>query len=609
MGDGPADQGRLPFAEDEASGTGGPPDATPAGRVVRVLPDVAAIDRAFDYVVPESWAADGRGERLQVGSRVRVVLAGRRVGGWVVADHVTPPAGVELRPLAKLSGHGPSAEVLDLARWAAHRWAGRLQHVLTSASPPTNVDHLPAPPRPVPVPSSVTTWAVRALEYPRTVVRLPPDADVVPLILEGARRGDTLVVVPTTAMARRLALRVRRTGLPVALLPDGWARAAAGGIVIGARTAALGPVADLAAVIVVDEHDESHREGRSPTWHARDVAAERARRAGVTCVLTSSTPTLEALAWGELLVPSRSDERAGWPVVDLVDRRSDDPVRGGLFSDPLVPVIRGEQGDPVVCVLNRKGRSRLLACRECGELARCDEHQVPLAQAEDDVFTCPVDGALRPVVCPACGSMAFKNLRAGVARVREELEALAGRPAVEVTADTSARDIDGAALLVGTEAVLHRVDRAARVVFLEFDQELLAPRTRAAEQAMALLVRAARLLGCRADGGRLVVQTRQPDHEVLQAALHADPGRLVAEESARRRVLDLPPFSALAQVSGPEAAEFVRRLGRPSGIDVLGPRDGAWLVRAPDPGRLADVLAAVERPAGRLRIEVDPHRS
>ena len=157
--------------------------------------------------------------------------------------------------------------------------------------------------------------------------------------------------------------------------------------------------------------------------------------------------------------------------------------------------------------------------------------------------------------------------------------------------------------------MLHRVDRASQVVFLDVDQELLAPRMRAAEQAMALLVRAARLVGRRSRGGRLVVQTRQPGHEVLQAVLHADPGRLVEAEAARRRLLGLPPYAALAQVSGAAAAEFVDRLGAPEGVDVLGPRNGAWLVRADGPEALADALASVERPAGRLRIEVDPARA
>jgi len=612
------DQGRLPFGGDDPAADDAAvpePSEAPLGRVVRVLPDVAAIDRTFDYLVPEAWEEDGRAELVRVGTQVRIVLAGRRVGAWVVEDDVEPPPGVALRPLAHLGGLGPHPDVIELARWAAHRWAGRTATLLTTASSPNRVRIEPARRRAVPVPSGPAFWAEGAFDEPRSVVRLAPNSDVLPLVLAAARRGDTLVVAPTLATVGRLAARLRRTGLPVSVVPREWAGAAAGGLVLGARAAALAPVRDLAAVVVLDEHDESLQEERAPTWNARDIAIERARRAGVPCVLASPCPSLEALAWGAELTSSRAEERAGWPILDVIDRRNDDPVRAGLLGEALVPILRRdwEAPDatarlPVVCVLNRRGRSRLLACAGCGDLARCEEHRVPLTQADEEVFECPIDGSRRPVVCAECGSTRFRNLRAGVTRVREELEALAGRPVVEVTAETDAAEIAAADVYIGTEAVLHRIDRAARVVFLEFDQELLAPRMRAAEQAMALLVRAARLVGPRSDGGRLAVQTRQPGHEVLQAVLHADPGRLAGPEAGRRRLLGLPPFTAVAQVSGAVAAEFIERLEIPDGADILGPKDGSWLVRAPDPAALADLLASVQRPAGRLRIEVDPTR-
>jgi primosomal protein N' (replication factor Y) len=376
-------------------------------------------------------------------------------------------------------------------------------------------------------------------------------------------------------------------------------------------------VRDLAAIVVVDEHDEALQEERMPTWHARDVALERARRAGVPCVLISPAPTLEALDALPLVSPSRAEERAGWPIVDVIDRRRDDPAASGLLGSRLVPFLRG--AGPVVCVLNRTGRSRLLACGACGELARCEVCAAAVAQGDDGVLTCPRCGATRPAVCAACGSSKLRNLRAGVTRVREELEALAQRPVVEVSGALELGD-RRADVYVGTEAVLHQVPEARVVVFLDFDQELLAPRARAAEQAMALLTRAAKLVGPRDGGGRVVVQTRLPRHEVLDAAVRADPGRLVAVERARRRELDLPPFTALALVSGAAADAFVERLRRPpddlfaagtapgAAVEVQGPLDGRYLLRAPDHDRLADALAAIERPPGRLRIEVDPLR-
>ena len=196
-------------------------------------------------------------------------------------------------------------------------------------------------------------------------------------------------------------------------------------------------------------------------------------------------------------------------------------------------------------------------------------------------------------MCAACGAARLKALKLGVARVREELEALTGRPVGEVTADTD--ELPAAPILVGTEAVLHRVRRASAVAFLDFDQELLASRYRAAEQALALLARAGRIVGGRRSGGRVMVQTRLPKHEVLDAALHGDPERLAEPERERRRALRFPPYARLAVVSGLAAPEQVARLD--DTVELLGPDDGTWLVRAPDPATLADAFAGpVVRP-------------
>lgn len=580
----------------------GTPAATDGGpRVVRVLPDVPAIDREFDYLVPDGM------EDLRVGDVVRVPLHGRRVGGWVVADHVEPPEGVALSPVAKRSGLGPGSDLIDLAGWAAWRWAGRRASFLRTAAPSTVVGGLP--PRPtsrIPPPAVDDPFVLSAFDHPVSVLRLPPTADRVPVALAAAGLGQALVLVPSVGQARSLAVRLRRSGIDVALHPRDWAAAAAGRVVVGARAAAWAPAPDLAAVVVFDEHDEVWQEERSPTWHARDVAIERARRAGVPCVLVSPTPSLEALDAGMLLEPSRTAERAGWPILDVIDRRDDDPMRGGLWSERLTPLLRGDQR--VVCVLNRTGRARLLACVQCGELARCETCGASVEQLEPGVLRCRQCGRERPQVCQECGATAQKNLRVGVTRAREELEALVAEPVVEVTGATTDGPLPEARVHIGTEAVLHHVAAADLVVFLDLDQELLAPRYRAAEETLTLLTRAARIVGRRGEGGRVVVQTRMPHHDVVQAVLTADPRRHAAAERARRVELGFPPVRVLAEVSGPSAAAFVDRFGAPSGVEVLGPSDGRWLLRADDHGTLCDALASVPRPPGRLRISVDPLR-
>ena len=199
---------------------------------------------------------------------------------------------------------------------------------------------------------------------------------------------------------------------------------------------------------------------------------------------------------------------------------------------------------------------------------------------------------------------------------REQLEALAGRPVGEVTATTAAAgpgDLPATDVLVGTETVLYRENQLRRrgpvgaVAFLDFDQELLAPRYRAAEEALALLARASRLVGGRGRDGRVLLQTRLPGHPVVEAAGLASPERLSAAEEPVRQALRLPPFAALALLSGAGAAELAARLEKLS-IEVNPLGGERWAVRAPDPAALADAFSAVERPGDRVRVEVGPVR-
>ena len=202
------------------------------------------------------------------------------------------------------------------------------------------------------------------------------------------------------------------------------------------------------------------------------------------------------------------------------------------------------------------------------------------------------------MVCAACGATRLKVLRQGVTRVREELEALLGRPVGEVAGPTAVGSRE-APVVVGTEAVLHRVRRAAAVAFLDFDQHLLAPRFRPPRRRWPCWPGPA---GWWAGGGSrapapVLVQTRLPDHEVLAAAVAGDPGCWL-DETALRRELDLPPFCRLGRGLGSGGRRV--RCDRWGGVADLG--DDRWLVRAPDHRRLCDALAAAPRPAGRLRV-------
>jgi primosomal protein N' (replication factor Y) (superfamily II helicase) len=599
--------------------------------IVRVLPQEAAINKVFDYEVPESMPD---AELVRVGTEVRIELHGRRTSGWVIATDVTAPSGVNVRPIVKVRSIGPPPEVVELAMWAAWRWGGRPAQVLRFCLPTNVVRRLPSSAsgsshrngQPVaagdvdPLAMALRRSFRDANEPGVIVVRTPPAADRGPLILEALAQSDdlgALIITPSVVLAENLARRLRRVGLPVALLPDEWAAAAAGGrVVIGARAAAFAPIAHPGVVIVIDEHDEAHQDERVPAWHARDIAIERARRAGVPCILTSACPTPEALAAAtSTIIADRKYERTAWPIIDIVDRSAEEPGRHRLLSPRIIERLRTDER--VLCVLNRTGRARLMACATCSEVARCEQCDAAVHQpTERSELVCPRCQATRPVVCAKCGGGRMKNLRVGTSRAREEIEALALRPVGEITSaydNLNAGDVAFACpVIVGTEALLHRVDRASTVIFLDIDSDLLAPRLRAAEHCMAMLTRAARLLTARRGPttGRLIVQTRQPQHPALVALLLTDPSRLTEHDIAMRERIGFGVDQGIALVTGEASPIWAKRLTADRTVRVSGSADSGFLIRADDRATLSDAIARVDadRPTGRIRVEVDPLR-
>jgi primosomal protein N' (replication factor Y) len=213
-----------------------------------------------------------------------------------------------------------------------------------------------------------------------------------------------------------------------------------------------------------------------------------------------------------------------------------------------------------------------------------------------------------------CSSAKFLTLKPGVSKLREEIAQAAGRKIAEVVEVTGGGDdavaIDQSKMLfVGTEAALHRVHEADTVVFLDIDQELSAPRYRASEIVGSLLVHAARLVGRSEIGGKVMVQTHSIDSPVLQAmaSLHID--QYLQSVSEMRSFMKLPPFGALAQLSGTNIDAAMNELRNNVFVHISASNDGSYLVKASDWHVLADALSEIEAVKGvRLKVQVDPAR-
>lgn len=569
--------------------------------VVSVVPDVTGLDRVFDYEVPS-----GLGVSPQVGDVVRVPLHGRNVRGWVVrkSDSAAIDAS-RLKPIVSLLGRGPNREVVELAEWVARRWCGRWRSVLVAASSSTLVRKLPAPR--YSTKSTGADMALAVFDQPRTiVVRRGPRWDLAQFVRRISTRGPVLMVTPTVGRAAALRTALRAVGLSVAQYPDEWSSVTGGvDVTIGARSAVFASVPNLASVVVVDEHDDGLQESRNPTWHARDVAVERAHRAQIPCFLLSPIPSVAAVESARGHVDSVQGEPDQWPAIEIVDRAADEHWADSLVSSRLVELVRDES-KRVVVVLNVKGRSRLLACASCRSIVGCEKCGGAV-QERDAGLVCTRCATSRPAVCLACSSTTFRNLRPGVKRLGDDLLKASGRSESSLCVVEDGGEVEQrASLFVGTEAVLHRVRRPDVVVFADFDQELFAPRFRATEISAGLVIAAARQV----DNGLLVIQTHAPEHHLFHALRERRFDDFAAVESKGRRELMLPPYSVVASFGGAGGPDAAHLLAGRHDLPFWMSGERAVL-RFRDPDQMMSALADSEDEMNALkdvRIHVDPPR-
>ena len=563
-------------------------------RAVRVVTEVAAVDRPFDYLVPE------RLHPIGIGDRVRVDFNHRSVRAWVLAEATATP---ELKPIGKWLGYGPPAEMLEFLSWASRRWLAPVARLLVSASPTRLVTSLPPAP-----PARALDAAIndQLVDFEAGVIQLAPTTDPLGLVLAAYRatrsaRGSLIVVAPTDAWARRLRGRLEQRGCDVAGT-DQWDRMRAGWpVVVGARGAAMAPVAHVAGAVILDVDDEALRSDSVPTWHAYDVLMERCRRDGAPLWATTMFPNPRFVG----AHPQReADLAGGWPRLNVVDRRGGDPHDGVLARPTLDAVHRAlAQDEPVAVVVvhQRLGRGRLLACAQCHELYRCSV----CTQAEQEIgdgVACASGHEPRERYCRSCGSTRVKRLRQGVSTTQRDLEAQIGQPVSVVTA-ANALEGELGRVVVGTEAVFQRVRRASLVVIDDFDQYLLAPRESARRQAVGVLGRAGRLVGSRHEGrGLVIVQARRGEDPVLRAVAEGSFDRLLEDERETARLLELAPFGAAASLRGEGAAAFAASLDTARVRVSVGETDVS--VHARDIETLLSALGTPARPPS-LRIAVE----
>jgi primosomal protein N' (replication factor Y) (superfamily II helicase) len=440
------------------------------------------------------------------------------------------------------------------------------------------------------------------------------------------RGRSAIVLVPEIALTPQTAGRfVERLGDEVAILHSGlsarerydeWARLRSGEarVCVGPRSAVFAPLERLGLIVVDEEHDSSYKQEGDPRYDARHVAERRAAESGAVLVAGSATPRPESrLRRLRLMLPERVDGRP-LPPVELVKARGPEALHDRTREE--LAGVR-ERGEKAIVLLNRRGWSNFLSCRDCGRVWGCPECDVTLVLHRSEArVACHHCGHSEPAprVCPDCGSVSVARHGAGTERLERELaELVSPLPVMRLDTDSAAGgagrilarfDRAASGVLVGTQMVAkgHDFPDVTLAVVLDADAILRFPDFRAEERTFALVAQLAGRSGRGERGGRVVVQALEPDVRALRHAAAHDSEGFLEGELARREALRYPPFSHLIRIvcsaaeRGPEveAAEAVRARIDAPGASVLGP---APLFRRAGRERAQLVVKAADREA------------
>jgi len=436
------------------------------------------------------------------------------------------------------------------------------------------------------------------LEAGRSAILLVPEIGLTPAVAADLHQifGDEVAILHSALSDKERAQQWRR-------IKSGEAR-----IVVGTRSAVFAPVADLALIIVDEEHDSSYKQEETPRYHARDIAVMRAKMADAVVVLGSATPSLESYFNAKknkyvlVELPDRVEQRP-LPEVEIIDMRQEFQETGHeqVISRKLAAEIkeRFDRNEQVMVLLNRRGYSPLVLCRTCGKTLECQNCAIALTHHKrEHKMVCHYCGYTAPVpkACVHCGSEYVYFLGTGSEKLEELLhgmfpqarvarldrDTVRGHEDFERTLNAlSDGELD---LVVGTQMIAkgHDIHGVTLVGVVGADSALGMPDFRAAERTFQLLTQVAGRAGRGQIPGKVILQTYFQDHYAVQYAAHHDFAGFYEKELRFRSWMHYPPYSALANVlvrsnQLDQALQWSGTIGkwfeqtRHEGVRVLGP--------------------------------------
>ena len=395
---------------------------------------------------------------------------------------------------------------------------------------------------------------------------------------------QAIVLVPEISLTpqtqRRFLSRFRDVAVLHSHLSDAdrhwhWQQIASGKIqvVVGARSAVFAPTPNLGLIIIDEEHDGSFKQDNVPRYHARDVAVKRAEFESIPLVLGSATPCLESWHRAKeenyrlVSMPNRVSELP-LPEVALVDMREEfhnKYLRGAIgrhLHDEMKIALRN--GGQVILLLNRRGFSTHIQCPCCGNVVKCKDCDIALTHhrtGEKAVcHYCDFETSA-PLKCPDCD---FENIRyGGLGTQKLEAEVRSQFPnhaCLRMDSDTMRKPGSHELalskfrngeirVLLGTQMIAKGLDfpNVTLVGVINADTGLNLPDFRASERAFQLITQVAGRTGRSKRGGKVLVQTFNPDHDAIRAARCHDFHAFADTELPSRELFGYPPFGSMAR--------------------------------------------------------------
>ncbi|WP_295746670.1 primosomal protein N' [uncultured Limosilactobacillus sp.] len=414
-------------------------------------------------------------------------------------------------------------------------------------------------------------------------------------IAKALQKGQTaLMLVPEISLTPQMVARVcGRFGDQVAILHsnlsqgeryDEWRRINRGQarVVVGARSAIFAPLQNLGIIIMDEEHETSYKQDDSPRYHARDVAKWRAKYHQAVLLLGSATPSLESRSRAQvgvyqLLRLTRRVNGQSLPPIEVVDMRPEIRQQGETnFSRRLMELLqdRLNKGEQSILMLNRRGFSSFMMCRDCGTVLKCPNCDISLTLHMDTrTMRCHYCGHEEPIpqYCPQCHSRHIRYYGTGTEKVAAQLAArLPAARVLRMDVDTTRRKgmhekilrrfgDHQANILLGTQMIAKGLDfpDVTLVGVLNADTGLELPDFRASEHTFDLLAQVSGRAGRAEKQGHVIIQTFNPDHYAIRLAQAHDYDRFFATEMNVRYRGGYPPYYYTVRVMASHEQEAV----------------------------------------------------